>query len=210
MIQIDLAMLVKRLNAFSRQALEQAASACMSEQAAEITVAHVLIQMLQIPRSDFRVIAEKADIQGEVLRQALTVENYATSRSADSYPAFSPMLVEWLKESWLLASMQMQQTELRGGTLLLALLHSPLRYVPPTAARLLTNINRDQLQQDFSGWTKASAESVLLDTSGQTGGITVDTGDSLLSRYAKNMTEDARQGKLDPVPVSYTHLRAHE
>ncbi|MEE9649067.1 type VI secretion system ATPase TssH [Enterobacter soli] len=199
MIQIDLAMLVKRLNAFSRQALEQAASACMSEQAAEITVAHVLIQMLQIPRSDFRVIAEKADIQGEVLRQALTVENYATSRSADSYPAFSPMLVEWLKESWLLASMQMQQTELRGGTLLLALLHSPLRYVPPTAARLLTNINRDQLQQDFSSWTKASAESVLLDTSGQTGGITVDTGDSLLSRYAKNMTEDARQGKLDPV-----------
>jgi type VI secretion system protein VasG len=134
-----------------------------------------------------------------VLRQALTVENYATSRSADSYPAFSPMLVEWLKESWLLASMQMQQTELRGGTLLLALLHSPLRYVPPTAARLLTNINRDQLQQDFSGWTKASAESVLLDTSGQTGGINVDTGDSLLSRYAKNMTEDARQGKLDPV-----------
>jgi type VI secretion system protein VasG len=154
MIQIDLAMLVKRLNAFSRQALEMAASACMSEQAAEITVAHVLIQMLQIPRSDFRVIAEKADIQGEVLRQALTVENYATSRSADSYPAFSPMLVEWLKESWLLASMQMQQTELRGGTLLLALLHSPLRYVPPTAARLLTNINRDQLQQDFTGWTK--------------------------------------------------------
>jgi type VI secretion system protein VasG len=65
MIQIDLAMLVKRLNAFSRQALEQAASACMSEQAAEITVAHVLIQMLQIPRSDFRMIAEKADIQGK-------------------------------------------------------------------------------------------------------------------------------------------------
>jgi hypothetical protein len=31
------------------------------------------------------------------------------------------MLVEWLKESWLLASMQVQQTELRGGTLLLAL-----------------------------------------------------------------------------------------
>jgi hypothetical protein len=26
---------------------------------------------------------------------------------------------------------EMQQTELRGGTLLLALLHSPLRYVPP-------------------------------------------------------------------------------
>ncbi|EDT6764290.1 type VI secretion system ATPase TssH [Salmonella enterica subsp. enterica] len=199
MIQIDLATLVKRLNAFSRQALEQAASECMSQQAAEITVAHVLIQMLAIPRSDARVIAEKAEIRGEELRQALTVENYATSRSVDSYPAFSPMLVEWLKEAWLLASAEMQQTELRGGVLLLALLHSPLRYVSPAAARLLTNINRDQLQQDFTGWTKASAESVMLDASGQTVSATTDTGDSLLAHYTKNMTEDARNGRLDPV-----------
>lgn len=93
----------------------------------------------------------------------------------------------------------MQQTELRGGVLLLALLHTPLRYVPPAAARLLTNINRDQLQQDFAGWTKASAESVVL-TDGQSGQhATVAGEETLLARYAKNMTEDARNGKLDPV-----------
>ncbi|ENT3460620.1 type VI secretion system ATPase TssH [Salmonella enterica] len=179
--------------------MEMAASECMSQQAAEINVAHVLIQMLTIPRSDLRVIAEHADISGNELRQTLTVENYTTSRSADSYPAFSPMLVEWLKESWLLASAEMQQTELRGGVLLLALLHTPLRYVPPAAARLLTNINRDQLQQDFAGWTKASAESVVL-TDGQSGQhATVAGEETLLARYAKNMTEDARNGKLDPV-----------
>ncbi|EAS2171440.1 type VI secretion system ATPase TssH [Salmonella enterica] len=199
MIQIDLTTLVKRLNPFSKQALEMAASECMSQQAAEINVAHVLIQMLTIPRSDLQVIAEHADISGDELRQTLTVENYTTSRSADSYPAFSPMLVEWLKESWLLASAEMQQTELRGGVLLLALLHTPLRYVPPASARLLTNINRDQLQQDFAGWTKASAESVV-HTDGQSGQhATVAGEETLLARYAKNMTEDARNGKLDPV-----------
>ncbi|SQJ44681.1 clpB-protease [Salmonella enterica] len=90
MIQIDLATLVKRLNPFSKQALEMAASECMSQQASEITVSHVLIQMLAIPRSDLRVIAERADIGTDELRQALTVENYATSRAADSYPSFSP------------------------------------------------------------------------------------------------------------------------
>lgn len=199
MIQIDLATLVKRLNPFSKQALEMAASECMSQQAAEITVSHVLIQMLAIPRSDLRVITDRANIGADELRQALTVENYATARSADSYPAFSPMLVEWLKEAWLLASAEMQQTELRGGVLLLALLHSPLRYVPPAAARLLTAINRDQLQQDFAGWTKESAESVVLNADGQVASATADTGDSLLARYAKNMTEDARKGRLDPV-----------
>ncbi|EAR0927074.1 type VI secretion system ATPase TssH [Salmonella enterica] len=199
MIQIDLATLVKRLAPFAKQALEAAASECMSQQAAEITVSHVLIQMLATPRSDFRVIAERAEISGDELRQALTVENYAAARSADSYPSFSPMLVEWLKEAWLLASAEMQQSELRGGVLLLALLHSPLRYLPPAAARLLTAINRDQLQQDFAQWTKESAESVVLNADGQTPRAVVDSGDTLLGRYTKNMTEDSRQGRLDPV-----------
>ena len=199
MIQINLTSLVKHLNPFSRQALEAAAAECMSQQATEITVAHVLLQMLAAVRSDVRVIAERAEIDTNALRRALTVENYVTARATDSYPAFSPMLVEWLKEGWLLASAEMQHSELRGGTLLLALLHSPLRYVPSAAARLLTSINRDRLQQDFGEWTRESAESVVPDAGGQTVGTTADTGDSLLGRYAKNMTADACNGKLDPV-----------
>lgn len=197
MIQIDLAVLVKRLNPFAKQALEMAASECMSQQASEITVAHVLLQMLTIPRSDLRVIAERAGISVEDFRHALTMESYPGGRSAEGYPSFSPMLIEWFKESWLLASAQMQHSELRGGVLLLTLLHSPLRYIPPAAARLLTAINRDQLQQDFAAWTKESAESVDL-VAGQAPRAT-ETGDSGLARYAKNMSEDARNGKLDPV-----------
>ncbi|EKS4626880.1 type VI secretion system ATPase TssH [Salmonella enterica] len=198
MIQIDVSTLVKRLNPFSRQALEMAATACMSLQATEITVSHVLMQMLAIPRSDLRVITEKAEIDKEELGQALTVEHYATTRHADSYPVFSPLLVEWLRDGWLLASAEMQQSELRGGTLLLALLPSAHRYVPPAAARLLTGINRDRLRQDFADWTRDSAESVI-----QNGEKFAPAAghpeDSLLGRYAKNMTEDARNGKLDPV-----------
>ncbi|EHJ4141200.1 type VI secretion system ATPase TssH [Escherichia fergusonii] len=199
MIQIDLAALVKRLNPFTKQTLEMAASECMSQQSAEITVSHVLIQMLAIPRSDLRVITEQADITVDTLRQSLTEERYATVRMADGYPAFSPMLVEWLKEGWLLASAEMQHNELRGGVLLLALLHSPLRYVPPAVARLLTGINRDRLQQDFAQWTRESAETAMQNADGQTMNTMVDTGDSLLARYAKNMTADARNGRLDPV-----------
>ncbi|HFK4065082.1 TPA: type VI secretion system ATPase TssH [Kluyvera ascorbata] len=197
MIQIDVSTLVKRLNPFSRQALEMAATACMSLQATEITVSHVLIQMLAIPRSDLRVIIEKVAIGREELGLALTVEHYATTRHADSYPMFSPLLVEWLRDGWLLASAEMQQTELRGGTLLLTLLQSAHRYVPPAAARLLTGINRDRLRQDFPDWTRESAESVM--QNGEQSVSAAHSEDSLLGRYAKNMTEDARQGRLDPV-----------
>jgi type VI secretion system protein VasG len=74
-----------------------------------------------------------------------------------------------------------------------------LRYLPPAAARLLSGINRDRLQQDFAQWTQESAETVLLNAEGLAVNTAADTGDSLLARYAKNMTEDARQGRLDPV-----------
>lgn len=198
MIQIDISTLVKRLNPFSRQALEMAATACMSQQATEITVSHVLTQMLAIPRCDLRVIMERAEISVDELGQALTVEHYATMRHTDSYPVFSPLLVEWLRDGWLLASAEMQSSELRGGILLLALLHSASRYVPPAAARLLTGINRDRLRQDFADWTRESAESVMLNAD-KSAPMAVRSEESLLARYAKNMTEDARQGRLDPV-----------
>ncbi|TKU68287.1 type VI secretion system ATPase TssH [Citrobacter sp. wls710] len=198
MIQIDISTLVKRLNPFSRQALEMAATACMSQQATEITVSHVLTQMLAIPRCDLRVIMERAEISVDELGQALTVEHYATMRHTDSYPVFSPLLVEWLRDGWLLASAEMQSSELRGGILLLALLHSASRYVPPAAARLLTGINRDRLRQDFADWTRESAESVMLNAD-KSAPTAVRSEECLLARYAKNMTEDARQGRLDPV-----------
>ncbi len=164
-----------------------------------VTDVQAVEQLLQEQGYDLRVITRQGDIGMEELRQALTVENYTTARSADSYPAFSPMLVEWLKEGWLLASAEMQHSELRGGVLLLALLHSPLRYIPPAAARLLTGINRDRLQQDFVQWTQESAESVVPDADGKGAGTMTDASDTLLARYAKNMTADARNGRLDPV-----------
>ncbi|ECF9332471.1 type VI secretion system ATPase TssH, partial [Salmonella enterica] len=40
---------------------------------------------------------------------------------------------------------------------------------------------------------------VILNADGQAASAIADTGDTLLARYAKNMTDDARQGRLDPV-----------
>lgn len=40
---------------------------------------------------------------------------------------------------------------------------------------------------------------MILNADGQAASAIADTGDTLLARYAKNMTDDARQGRLDPV-----------
>lgn len=166
MIQIDLATLVKRLNPFAKQALEMAASECMSQQASEITVAHVLLQMLAIPRNDVRVIAERTGISAEDLRRA--------DRGELSWWTFRRRLSQLLPDADRMAQGVMaaglspdaaQRTAQRRPAAYSAAFTAAL--YSTRCCRLLTAINRDQLQQDFAAWTKESAESVDL-AGGQT------------------------------------------
>ncbi|MDC9620751.1 type VI secretion system ATPase TssH [Xenorhabdus sp. XENO-7] len=199
MIQIDLPTLVNRLNPMTRHALEAAAASCVSQQQPEITVAQLLLQMIDTPLSDVRLILNKADIDKDLLKEQLDQMMPHHQAIVQTYPNFSPMLVEWLQDSWLLASTEMQHTELRGGVMLIALLFSPMRYLTPQPARMLAGINRELLRQNFAEWTNGSAEQPFSgdDKNGQ--GVHPANSDSLLARFTQNMTEQARQGKLDPV-----------
>ncbi|MBE8596096.1 type VI secretion system ATPase TssH [Xenorhabdus sp. BG5] len=200
MIQIDLPTLVNRLNPMTRHALEAAAASCISLQQPEITVAQLLLQMIDTPLSDVRLILSKADIDKDLLKEQLDQIMTHHQSLVQAYPNFSPMLVEWLQDSWLLASTEMQHAELRSGVMLIALLFSPLRYLAPQTARLLASINRELLRQNFAEWTNGSAEQPFVDNSNKDGqGVHPANSDSLLARFTQNMTEQARQGKLDPV-----------
>ncbi|PHM62629.1 type VI secretion system ATPase TssH [Xenorhabdus ishibashii] len=200
MIQIDLPTLVNRLNPMTRHALEAAAASCVSQQQPEITVAQLLLQMLDTPLSDVRLILSKADIDKDLLKEQLDQVMTHHQSLVQAYPNFSPMLVEWLQDSWLLASTEMQHSELRSGVMLIALLFSPLRYLAPQTARLLAGINRELVRQNFAEWTNGSAEQPFADNSNKDGqGVHPANSDNLLARFTQNMTEQARQGKLDPV-----------
>ncbi|MDR0218891.1 MAG: type VI secretion system ATPase TssH [Enterobacteriaceae bacterium] len=199
MIQIDLPTLVNRLNPMTRHALEAAAASCVSQQQPEITVAQLLLQMIDTPLSDVRLILNKADIDKDLLKEQLDQVVNHHQAIVQTYPNFSPMLVEWLQDSWLLASTEMQHTELRSGVLLIALLFSPLRYLTPQPARLLAGINRELLRQNFAEWTNGSAEQPFSVGDKEGAGVHPANSDSLLARFTQNMTEQARQGKLDPV-----------
>ncbi|WP_350305745.1 type VI secretion system ATPase TssH [Photorhabdus viridis] len=206
MIQIDLPTLVNRLNPMTRHALETAAAQCVSQQQPEITVSQLLLQMINTPLSDVRAIFSQAEVDSDLLKEQLDQMIPHHQTMIQAYPNFSPMLVEWLQDSWLLASTEMQHQELRSGVMLMTLLFSPLRYLTPQSARLLSGINRELLRQNFTQWTTGSAEQpdVENDKNGQ--GKTPANSDSLLARFTQNMTEQARQGKLDPVLCRDTEI----
>ncbi|WP_058910618.1 type VI secretion system ATPase TssH [Entomohabitans teleogrylli] len=200
MIAIDLPTLVNRLNPVARHGLESAAAQCVNAGEAEITVPMVLLEMVNTPLSDVRLILNRAEVDVTALRELLDQAASGGRHLAASYPAFSPLLVEWLKDSWLMASVEFGHTQLRSGVMLMALLHSPQRYLPASVVQLLVKVNRALLQDEFDVWTQESAETPVADDSARAGAPGARAGDeSLLARFATDMTQAAREGKLDPV-----------
>lgn len=199
MIRIELPVLVERLNPICRHMLEEAAALCVNHQGAEIRIEHLLLKMLETPLSDVRQILKVAEVEVEELKTLLQ-PSAADSSYGQGYPSFSPMLVEWLQDSWLLASAELQHAQLRSGVMLLVLLMTPQRYLPGSVTRLLAKVNRELLRQQFDEWVKESAETQVTVTSGsKTAQATLPADASLLARFTVNVTEQARQGSLDPV-----------
>ncbi|WP_049048594.1 type VI secretion system ATPase TssH [Aeromonas hydrophila] len=199
MIRIELPVLVERLNPICRHMLEEAAALCVNHQGAEIRIEHLLLKMLETPLSDVRQILKVAEVEVEELKTLLQPST-ADNGYGQGYPSFSPMLVEWLQDSWLLASAELQHAQLRSGVMLLVLLMTPQRYLPGSVTRLLAKVNRELLRQQFDEWVKESAETQVTTASGgKTAQAALPADASLLARFTVNVTEQARQGSLDPV-----------
>lgn len=200
MINVDLSTLVNRLDPVAKHALETAAAHCVSEQQPEITVSLFLCSLLETPLTDVRIICQRAGIEHSELisvTDALIPPHQALTQG---YPGFSPLLSELLKDGWLVASAEHHHTMLRSGILLLVLLQMPQRYLTHQACELLSKINREQLKLQFDEWTAGSAESPSGETESLPGSNNAaHQGDTLLARFTQNMSEQARQGKLDPV-----------
>ncbi|TAI81734.1 type VI secretion system ATPase TssH [Pectobacterium versatile] len=196
MIRIELPTLVERLNPVCRHMLEEAAALCIQHQGAEIRIEHLLMKMLETPLCDVRQILKRAGVDADELSSLLLPSSMDKEFDA-GYPSFSPLLVEWLQDSWLLASAEFQHVRLRSGILLLVLLLTPNRYVAGAVSRPLAQINRELLRQQFDEWVKDSVETEVAVQSATA--EQAAAANTQLSRYTQNVTESARQGQLDPV-----------
>ncbi|MFM2589325.1 type VI secretion system ATPase TssH [Vibrio sp. TBV020] len=198
MIRIELPTLISKLNEQSKLALEQAATVCIERQHGEITFEHYLEVLLNNPLSDVRVIFKQADTSLDDLNHAL-VDGYTREASLDSYPAFSPLLVELLQEAWLLSTTELNQTELRSGAILLAALTRADRYMVPNLVKATCNINRENLRKNFTTILSESSETQVPDkTKGRTN-VNSSSDVSALDKYCTNVTDQARKDELDPV-----------
>src|SRR5690554_23293 len=198
MLRVELSALISRLNAISRQGLEQAAVLCAEQQAPEISVGHLLLALIDQPLCDLRCLLTGQGVDIDELRARLVEEIRPPRHLEISTPSFSPLLVELLQDAWLLATTEFAYDSLRSGLIFTALLHNTGRYLRPRSAALLTGINREGLRRGFERLAADSAEAPRAEPS-EAGKPQVQQGDSALARFATSLTEQARRGELDPV-----------
>lgn len=198
MLRVELSALVGRLNHVAREGLEQAAVLCAERQGPEVTCSHLMLALLDQPLCDLRCLLGTLAIDDHDWRAILTEECRPAREPAVTTPSFSPLLVELLQDAWLLASAEYDHRELRTGVIFTALLHNASRYLSDRSATLLAEVNRENLRRHLDAMTADSAETPSLKETDNTT-VALPDDDSALGRFTVSLTEQARQGTLDPV-----------
>jgi type VI secretion system protein VasG len=191
---------MEKLSPLCKHAMEEAAVMCVNQQNAEITVAHILFVMLDTPYSDLRIILDQTKCEQLELKNLLG-QSIANSKqnSVGNYPSFSPLLIELLQDSWLLACTEYQHAELRCGVFFLSTLLNANRYLTPDIVQYLSVINRETLRNNFAYLTMKSVETPQQSSSNKAAKNAVDSALSVLEKYTTNFTQMATDKALDPV-----------
>lgn len=196
---MNLKTLFAKLNDLSRCATEDAAALCFNERHYDVEVEHVLLQLLAIDDCDVRPILHHYEVVTERLQAQLRAALSGFKVGNTRTPALSPQIARWIERAWVVASIEYGQDRVRSGHLLLALLDDQelRRWVLASAAEL-EKVHPDDLRNRLVQLISSTSEAVALEQSGST--MATAAGKTpALDQYTVNLTQGAREGRIDPV-----------
>ncbi len=198
MMNIDVRSLLGKMNAFCTGALEGAAGFCVSRTHYEVTVEHYLSRLLEEPQSDMTLLLRQADVDVTALEFAINRDIDALTTGNSGRPVFSPLLIEWLKEAWLVSSINFRENVIRSGAMLSALINKLYRLAEGQYVNTLKTVSRDALHAQYATVCRSSMEHVLQEETFVQESPS-PAGTTVISRFCTDFTASARAGKIDPV-----------
>jgi type VI secretion system protein VasG len=209
----NLKTLISKLNDATRQAAERAASLCMGRGHYEVDIEHLLLALLEKPGNDLAVLAQRASVSLTELQRDIEAELAGFKTGNTRTPVFSAHLPVLLEHAWLIASLESAVARIRSAHLLLALLTEPtLSQLAHRTSRLFARFPLEDLKHRLAEVTRGSTEAVTPAASRSAqqddregGAEEADATDALsgktpaLDQFTTNLTERAREGKVDPV-----------
>jgi type VI secretion system protein VasG len=200
MVTDDVKKLLQRLNDRLTRALEAAAGFAITRSHYEVTLEHLLLKLLDEDGTDVSLILNHFGVDAGRLSEALVhqLEDFRTGNAGR--PAFSPTLLELFETAWLVSSVHHGFAKIRSGTLLEAMLRSDAL---KTAGymEVLRPVKRDALRESFGDIVAGSTEETTraTETVVPSGDGAPSGDDSALGQFTVNFTQEARDGKIDPI-----------
>src|SRR5829696_473532 len=128
MMIVDAKSIFKRLTRSCNNALNAAAGQCVNARQYEITVEHVMLALLDDADSDLAFLTMHYDLDPARLRKALqqSLEDLRTGNAGR--PTFSPAMLEWMQDAFLVGSAEYGYQKVRSGALFARLAQQPNKY----------------------------------------------------------------------------------
>jgi type VI secretion system protein VasG len=200
--------LIGRLNPTARAVMEGATGLCVSRTHYSVEFHHYLAKLVETDNTDATRIFRHYGVDTSKFAREIQVALDKMKRGNTGGPALSETLMEMLKEAWSVGSLDFGAREIRTGFTVLALVqHEDLSQRVRGISQEFAKIDADLLKKNFLDIVHASPEQVEAATenagaatsgAGQggpkTGGKTPN-----LDQFTVNLTEKAKQGKVDKV-----------
>jgi type VI secretion system protein VasG len=201
-MSVNLRALISKLNHETRSAVEAAAGLCLSRTHYDVEIEHFLLKLLDATDGDAALIFKHYGLDRSRIATDLTRSLDQLKSGNARTPALSPTLVKMLAEAWSIGSVDYGAAQVRSGHTLVALFsNAELARLVGDVSREFQKIPAEALRKDFHALVVSSAEETgLADVRPGEGAAPRGSGKTPnLDQFTVNLTERAKQGKIDPV-----------
>ncbi|WP_192254526.1 type VI secretion system ATPase TssH [Mesorhizobium silamurunense] len=194
--------LVAKLNATGVRAFKAAADTAKLRGNPYVELVHFIQQLVLSERSDVQMIIADAGLDVSRLTADMTRAIDKLPYGATSVEEFSDHIFHAIQEGWNLATLEFGVEEVRSAHILLVCLKTPvLEGLVSKISAEFDKIDADGVISRFADVTEGSLEagSAPAAAAAETPMKRGPGGDSALAKYATDLTQRARDGKIDPV-----------
>jgi type VI secretion system protein VasG len=201
----ELRTLILRLDSETRAAMERAAELCAQQTHFSVDPEHLLIELIRDPSGSFAGLLAHYKVSVLRTQEQLQASLDQLKRGNGRTPVLSEHLPLLLERAWVIASMQLGDTQIHAGCVLLAALESDtLRGMMLESAPNLLQIPREALRNELRALSGAAVSST--NTTNPTNPDTASDNrpgerskTPALDQYTIDLTAQAANGTLDPV-----------
>ncbi|MFK7987415.1 MAG: type VI secretion system ATPase TssH [Sandaracinaceae bacterium] len=209
--------LVNRMTPTAKAMLESAIGRAASSGHHEVTIEHMLQQMIEPDDGDLAAIYLHFGGNRNPLRSRVDKIVQHMKTGSSSRPVFSGSLWKWIQDAWVYGSLEFGAGLIRTGHMFYCLIRHPGRYLGETLPEL-EDFSLEQFDKELDdalSVTREEYESApVASSSGGTPGVSGDgaggarpRGDSALDRFCNNITQDVREGRIDPIFGRHREVR---